>query len=83
MEQPPNVTLTWALRCLEQAVSNLDDGPAERRVRRQLHQVLLAVERAMRLASPPAPPDHQWTRTSSILRQSSFRHTHAGPSATA
>jgi hypothetical protein len=45
MDQHPKVTLQWALRSLEQALQNLGDGRAERRVRRQFHQLLLAVER--------------------------------------
>jgi hypothetical protein len=45
MEQHPKLTLEWALRCLERALSDLDDGPAENRVRRQFHQLLLAIER--------------------------------------
>jgi hypothetical protein len=45
MEQDPKLTLDWALRCLERALGDLDDGPAERRVRRQFHQLLLAIER--------------------------------------
>jgi hypothetical protein len=45
MEQHPKLTLDWALRCLERALGDLDDGPAERRVRRQFHQLLLAIER--------------------------------------
>jgi hypothetical protein len=45
MDQDPKLTLDWALRCLERALSDLDDGPAERRVRRQFHQLLLAIER--------------------------------------
>jgi len=45
MEQHPKLTLDWSLRCLERALSDLDDGPAERRVRRQFHQLLLAIER--------------------------------------
>jgi hypothetical protein len=45
MEQDPKLTLDWALRCLERALSDLEDGPAERRVRRQFHQLLLAIER--------------------------------------
>jgi hypothetical protein len=45
MEQDPKVTLDWALRGLERALQNLGDGWAERRVRRQFHQLLLAVER--------------------------------------
>lgn len=39
------MTLQWALRSLERALQNLNDGWAERRVRRQFHQLLLAVER--------------------------------------
>jgi hypothetical protein len=45
MEQHPRLTLFWALRCLERALSDLDNGPAEQRVRRQFHQLLLAIER--------------------------------------
>jgi hypothetical protein len=45
MEQDPKVTLQWALRSLERALQNLNDGWAERRVRRQFHQLLLAIER--------------------------------------
>jgi hypothetical protein len=45
MEQHPKLTLDWALRCLERALGDLEDGPAERRVRRQFHQLLLAIER--------------------------------------
>jgi len=45
MDQDPKVTLRWALRSLERALQNLDDGWAERRVRRQFHQLMLAVER--------------------------------------
>jgi hypothetical protein len=45
MQQHPKLTLDWALRCLERALTDLDDGPAERRVRRQFHQLLLAIER--------------------------------------
>jgi hypothetical protein len=45
MDQDPKVTLQWALRSLERALQNLNDGWAERRVRRQFHQLLLAVER--------------------------------------
>jgi hypothetical protein len=45
MEQDPKVTLDWALRGLERSLQNLGDGWAERRVRRQFHQLLLAVER--------------------------------------
>jgi hypothetical protein len=45
MEQHPKVTLDWALRSLERALEHLEDGWAERRVRRQFHQLLLAIER--------------------------------------
>lgn len=45
MEQHPKLTLDWSLRCLERALGDLEDGPAERRVRRQFHQLLLAIER--------------------------------------
>jgi hypothetical protein len=45
VQQHPKLTLRWALRCLERALGDLDDGPAERRVRRQFHQLLLAIER--------------------------------------
>jgi hypothetical protein len=45
MDQDTKVTVQWALRSLERALQNLNDGWAERRVRRQFHQLLLAVER--------------------------------------
>ena len=45
MEQDPKVTVDWALCGLERALQNLGAGWAERRVRRQFHQLLLAVER--------------------------------------
>jgi hypothetical protein len=45
MEQHPKVTLEWSLRSLERALEHLQDGWAERRVRRQFHQLLLAIER--------------------------------------
>ena len=45
MEQDPRVTVDWALSGLERALQNLGDGWAERRVRKQFHQLLLAVER--------------------------------------
>jgi len=45
MSQDPKVTVQWALRSLERALQNLNDGWAERRVRRQFHQLLLAIER--------------------------------------
>lgn len=52
MEQHPKLTLEWALRCLERALADLNDGPAERRVRRQFHQLLLAIERDARDVPP-------------------------------
>lgn len=45
MAQHPKVTLRWAVEGLERAVAKLPDGAAERRVRAQLHQLLLALER--------------------------------------
>jgi hypothetical protein len=54
MEQHPKLTREWALRCLERALGDLEDGPAERRVRRQFHQLLLAIERE---AGDDRPPD--------------------------
>ena len=48
MDQDSKVTLQWALRSLERALQNLNDGWAERRVRRQFHQLLLAIERDAR-----------------------------------
>jgi hypothetical protein len=57
MDQDPKVTLEWALRSLERAIQHLEDGWAERRVRRQFHQLLLAVEReAFRSDDDEAPP---------------------------
>ena len=45
----------WALRGVERAIQNLGDGWAERRVRRQFHQLLLAIEReALRVDDEPA-----------------------------
>jgi hypothetical protein len=45
MTQHPKATIDWALEGLETAIRALADGPAERRVRSQFHQLLLAVER--------------------------------------
>ena len=58
MEQHPKVTLDWALRSLERALEHLEDGWAERRVRRQFHQLLLAIERDALLGGDAAvePP---------------------------
>lgn len=44
--QHPSVTIGWAVAGLETAIVKLPDGPAERRVRAQFHQLLLALERA-------------------------------------
>lgn len=46
MSQHPRVTIGWALAGLEAAITKLSHGPAERRVRDQFHQLLLALERA-------------------------------------
>ena len=51
MVQHPKLTLDWAIHSLEVALRGLDDGPAERRVRRQFHQLLLAIERDADAAS--------------------------------
>ena len=45
MEQDSKETVDWALRGVERALQSLGDGWAEQRVRRQFHQLLLAVER--------------------------------------
>jgi len=45
MLQHPRVTVGWTVVCLERAIGNLGDTPAERRVRRQFHQLILALER--------------------------------------
>lgn len=46
MSQHPRVTIGWAVAGLETAITKLAHGPAERRVRDQFHQLLLALERA-------------------------------------
>ncbi len=46
MSQHPRVTIGWAVAGLEAAITKLPPGPAERRVRDQFHQLLLALERA-------------------------------------
>jgi hypothetical protein len=46
MSQHPRVTIGWAVAGLESAITKLPHGPAERRVRDQFHQLLLALERA-------------------------------------
>lgn len=52
-DQHVALTLDRALQSLELALRNLEDGPAERRVRRQFHQLLLAIERYTRPADDP------------------------------
>lgn len=76
VDQHPKVTLDWALRNLERALQALGDGLAERRVRRQFHQVLLAVERDSRSDQPlvyhddvgPAPSRPSGPARTSTLR---------------
>ena len=53
--QHPTLTLSWAVHSLELALRNLEDGPAERRVRRQFHQLVLAIERHSLLTDDAAP----------------------------
>ena len=56
--QHPKVTLGWAINGLREAVAGLADGPVEQRVRSQLHQLILAVERdaqASGVQEPLAP----------------------------
>jgi hypothetical protein len=45
MAQHPKITVGWALYGLEAAIGKLPGGTAERRVRDQFHQLLLALER--------------------------------------
>ena len=59
MDQDPKITLQWALHSLERALQNLNDGWAERRVRRQFHQLLLAVERDWQCLDTPHLEDHE------------------------
>ena len=54
--QPPRLTVAWALHGLEVALRNLGDGHAEQRVRKQFHQLMLAVERHNSLSSDPEAP---------------------------
>lgn len=44
MSQDPTIAAAWPLRGLESAIRALGDGVAERRVRRQFHQLLAALE---------------------------------------
>jgi len=59
MPQHPTVTVAWTIKGLEAAIEHLGDGPAERRVRRQFHQLIVALERAfdLQLAVPPNDSD--------------------------
>lgn len=44
-QQHPKITVAWATASMERALTALGDSPAEERVRRQFHQLLLALER--------------------------------------
>ena len=59
-DQDPKVTVQWALLNLERALQNLNDGCAERRVRRQFHQLLLAVERDVQYIKPVEHIQTDW-----------------------
>jgi hypothetical protein len=43
--QDPKITVAWALFGLENAIGGLGNGGPEGRVRRQFHQLMLALER--------------------------------------
>jgi hypothetical protein len=43
--QHPKVTVGWAVSCLERAIEALGEGDSEARVRKQFHQLILALER--------------------------------------
>lgn len=45
MSQHPKVTVGWTVACLESALRHLGDTAAERRVRLQFHQLVVALER--------------------------------------
>lgn len=45
MAQHPRVTVGWAMAGLERALDDLGETAAEARVRRQFHQLVLALER--------------------------------------
>jgi hypothetical protein len=58
VRQHPLVTVSWTINSLEAAIRNLGDGPAERRVRRQFHQLIVALEHDTQsgiLTPPPEP----------------------------
>ena len=59
-DQDPKVTVQWALLNLERALQNLNDDWAERRVRRQFHQLLLAVERDVQYHKPVEHVQTDW-----------------------
>jgi hypothetical protein len=50
------VTVSWTINCLETAIRGLGDGPAEQRVRRQFHQLIVALEHDIQsgLLTPPS-----------------------------
>jgi hypothetical protein len=60
MAQHPKVTVGWTVACLELALRDLGDTPAERRVRRQFHQLVLALERDGHLLVEPRVLRPQW-----------------------
>jgi hypothetical protein len=45
MPQHPKVTVGWAVACLERALEDLGESAPEARVRKQFHQLVLALER--------------------------------------
>jgi hypothetical protein len=55
MSQQPTITAAWPLRGLETAIRALGDGAAEKRVRRQFHQLLSALEHDGLVQSPSEP----------------------------
>ena len=74
MSQHPKVTVGWAMNGLEDAIRSLGSGPAERRVRDQFHQLLLAIERdayssdVQRLCSTfSGPSGAAWPRRSAAV----------------
>ena len=73
--QHPSVTIGWAVAGLETAIVKLSDGPAERRVRAQFHQLLLALERA-RLPTDLQQPEirAQTSRSEDASAQDSRQH---------
>jgi hypothetical protein len=45
MPQHPKVTVGWTVACLERALEDLGESAPEARVRKQFHQLVLALER--------------------------------------